>query len=81
MRRTLGIAAIACLSACQPGSDVYTLYRSSVADPQLRVHVATFDAAENAPYNRDNCNIAAGLFAGQPGVITRYWCEKGRFRS
>ena len=81
MRITLGIVAAAFLGACQPGGDAYTLYRASAADPRLRVHVATFDTAGGDAYNRDNCRIAADLFAGQPGVTIRYWCEKGRHRA
>lgn len=80
--RTAGtIIAITLLGACQPSGDAYTLYRGSAADPRLRVHLATFDAAEDDTYNRDNCRIAADLFAQQPGVTVRYWCEKGRFRA
>jgi hypothetical protein len=81
MRTALGIVAAAFLGACQPSSDAYTLYRDSAADPRLRVHVATFDAADGDAYNRDNCRTAADLVAGQPGVTVRYWCEKGRFRA
>jgi hypothetical protein len=45
----------------------------------MRNHVATFDAAEDKDYNRNNCEIARDLFASQPGVQVRYWCERGRF--
>jgi hypothetical protein len=73
------------LGGCQPSDHVYTLYRSSAgssaANARLRVHVATFDAADGDEYNRENCWIAADLFARQPGVTVRYWCEKGRFRA
>jgi hypothetical protein len=73
--------AVALLGACQGSDDAYTLYRGSAADPRLRVHVATFDAADGEVYNRENCHIAANLFARQPDVTVRYWCEKGRFRA
>ena len=43
------------------------------------VHVATFDAAEDKDYNRENCEKARDLFASQPGVTIKYWCERGRF--
>lgn len=61
---------------------VYTLYRSSsVSSMQdARLHMATFDAADGAEYNRGNCLIAARLFQQQPGVIVRYWCEVGHYR-
>lgn len=73
----------AALSACAPSFNddtVYTLYRDSAASGSpLRVHVATFDAREQASYNRDNCEIAKGLFQAQPGVTVTYWCERGRY--
>jgi hypothetical protein len=46
----------------------------------MRLHVATFDAQESESYNRENCLVAANLFAAQPGVKVRYFCEKGRYR-
>jgi hypothetical protein len=46
----------------------------------MRIHVATFDAADGDKYNRENCNLARDLFAQQPGVTVKYWCETGRFR-
>ena len=81
MRTAFGILVAASLGGCQPNEHAYTLYRGSAADTRLRVHVATFDAADGDEYNRDNCRIAADLFAKQPGVVVRYWCEKGRFRA
>lgn len=70
------------LAACQ-GQDAstFTLYRNSVLNDGARIHVATFDAADGDAYNRENCAAAAGLFGGQPGTLTRFWCEKGRYRS
>jgi hypothetical protein len=58
---------------------VYTLYRNSILFPDLRIHVATFDAQEGTEYNRTNCELARGLFQQQPGVSVQYWCEPGRF--
>lgn len=75
------IVALAGLSGCRKQDGIYTLYRGSAANTQMRVHVATFDAADGEIYNHGNCLIAAGLFASQPNVSIRYWCEKGRFRS
>jgi hypothetical protein len=81
MMRKAALGVVLLLSGClESGRDTYTLYRASSADPSMRIHVATFDAAEGSDYNRQNCDIAAGLFAKQPGVIVRYWCEKGGFR-
>jgi hypothetical protein len=45
----------------------------------MRIHVATFDAKESESYNRENCQEAARLFAAQPSVTARYFCEKGRY--
>ena len=46
----------------------------------MRLHVATFDAADGEAYNRGNCDQAKELFQAQPGVKTKFWCEKGRYR-
>jgi hypothetical protein len=64
----------------QSDKEIYTLYRSSAIDTSMRLHIATFDAKEDESYNRENCLIAASLFAAQPGVKVRYFCEKGRYR-
>ena len=58
----------------------FVLYRNSVTDENMRIHVATFDAADGEAYNRGNCEQAQLLFQAQPGVKTKFWCEKGRFR-
>lgn len=82
MRLSRVLALISVLAGCAPKGDdsvIYTLYRSSAA-AEMRIHLATFDAAETEAYNRENCQIAAGLFQAQSGVVVRYWCEKGRYR-
>ncbi|TGT36207.1 hypothetical protein [Mesorhizobium sp. M8A.F.Ca.ET.165.01.1.1] len=82
VRTLLAVLSFAALAGCDDiaGSDTaYTLYRSSVTGP-MRIHIATFDAAQKAEYNDENCRIAAGLFQAQPGVLVRYWCEKGRYK-
>ena len=66
------------------GVVIYTLYRNSptvgtISGDDARIHVATFDAAEDQDYNRKNCEIARDLFASQPGFTVRYWCERGKF--
>ena len=83
MKSTFAIPLVVLLlTAC--GENSYTLYRSSPVptdDLSLRrVHVATFDAYENQSYNQENCQTAASLFQAQPGVIVKYWCEKGEFK-
>jgi hypothetical protein len=70
-----GIVLLGCSDAA-----VYTLYRNSVAMEGARLHVATFDATDGEEYNSENCQAARDLFQRQPGVRTRFWCEKGKFR-
>jgi hypothetical protein len=79
MRRIAIALLAAALSGCGDG-DRFTLYRNSKLDPNMRLHVATFDTADGASYNRENCDLAAKLFQGQEGVTTRFWCEKGAYR-
>ncbi|WP_402721303.1 hypothetical protein [Janthinobacterium rivuli] len=64
-----------------PDAAIYTLYRNSVTDAALRLHVATFDALDGTAYNRQNCAQAQQLFAAQQGVRVAFWCESGRFRA
>lgn len=78
----------------------YTLYRTGIDiptqthDETLRLHVATFDANQEANYNLANCEFAKELFTStQPhfrnyrsntvaaGTLkVKYWCEKGHFK-
>ncbi|HEY8357712.1 MAG TPA: hypothetical protein VIL30_09645 [Ramlibacter sp.] len=74
------VAAAALLGAGCSGSGEYTLYRNSALDAKMRIHLATFNAAEGNDYNSENCEIAARMFMGQPGVKVAYWCEKGSYR-
>ena len=77
--RILLVTAGIALSACDGGS-TYVLYRNSVTDETMRLHVATFDASDGEAYNRGNCDQAKELFQAQPAVKTKFWCEKGRYR-
>jgi hypothetical protein len=70
--------AVTSIAGC--GESTYTLYRNSVTDEGLRIHVSTFNANEGEGYNRGNCEIARELFQNQDGVKVRFLCEKGRFR-
>ena len=72
------LLALIILASCS-SSSTYTLYRNSVTDSLMRVHIATFDSTDGAKYNQENCQIAQELFQKQVGVITKFWCEKGRF--
>lgn len=76
------IVALFVLVSMDSQAETFTLYRSSQVIDAARIHVATFDADEQAgqPYNSQNCEQAAELFQQQPGVITRFWCEKGHYR-
>ena len=75
------IATSSMFAGCSADSGTFTLYRNSVIDRSMRIHVATFDAADGGEkYNSGNCDLAATLFASQDGVKTRFWCEKGIFR-
>lgn len=68
-------------SSCKGSAEqVYTLYRGSPTGANVRIHVATFDAAEGEQYNKQNCNIAQGLFQKQVGVTVKYWCKKGYYK-
>lgn len=82
--RSLSLVAIGftatLLLGCNGTKGIYTLYRNSMVGDGMRVHVATFDAADGDDYNRENCDIATHLFAEQPGVRVKYWCEKGPFQ-
>lgn len=78
-RPTLWVAMLL-LQGCTTGGDSYTLYRNSPLDPSMRVHVATFEAADGEKYNQENCALASDLFGAQPGVTSGFWCEKGKFK-
>lgn len=67
------------LAACNQ-SDTYTLYRNSVLDETMRLHVATFNSKDGEKYNQGNCDIAKELFQKQDGVKIKFWCEKGAFK-
>jgi hypothetical protein len=80
----LGICALATTTHADPVDPVYTLYRDSWVSRQRRIHVATFDAARSpsiAPaFNADACNRIAQVLNQQPGSVSKYWCELGRYR-
>ena len=78
--RIAAILLVAGLSLAGCDDAAYTLYRNSILDTNPRYHLSTFDAAEPDNYNQENCAVAQELFQKQPGVKTRFWCEKGKFR-
>lgn len=74
------VLALLILAGCgAEGRDTYTLYRNGITDPAQRLHVATFDSEEGKDYNEKNCALAQQLFQAQPGVKTKFWCERGRY--
>jgi hypothetical protein len=70
----------ACSGSYVGDGQTFTLYRNSVTNENMRIHVSTFDAADGEAYIRGNCEQAELLFKAQPGVKTKFWCEKGRFK-
>jgi hypothetical protein len=77
----LTILSLTCFSSLVHASDVYTLYRNSPIDENMRIHIATFDAYESSPeYNFGNCRIVRDAMINRPHITIEYWCEKGRFK-
>ncbi len=82
LRAILFVAPIGLVS-CSPdflSNSAFTLYRTSVLDESMRIHIATFDSKDGRNYNQENCELARQLFQSQDGVKTRFWCEMGRYR-
>ena len=79
----LAAAATAYTANCFANDGNFTLYRNSVTDRSMRIHVGTFDAVDavdGEKYNSGNCDLAATLFASQAGVTVRFWCERGTYK-
>jgi hypothetical protein len=68
-----GIALLGCGDAV-----TYTLYRDSVVIPDARLHVATFDSADGAQYNSENCLVARDLFQQQPDSQDEVLVREGK---
>ena len=81
MRKFLTIILLIFGTTAVANETAATLYRSSVLNENERYHIATFDANHGSAYNWENCQLAAKLFQAQPGVTTRFWCEKGKFEN
>jgi hypothetical protein len=80
LRILLPLTFAALLIGCDTGGETFTLYRNSVTHENMRIHVASFNASDGESYNRGNCEQAQLLFQAQPGVKTKFWCEKGVFK-
>ena len=61
---------------------VYTLYQGmpTLDGGVMRLHVATFDAAEGIEWNRNNCETVARLYKPVEVGRVSHWCEPGRFK-
>jgi hypothetical protein len=79
LRILLSLSLLA-LAGCDSGNEIFTLYRNSGTNENMRIHVASFDATDGEVYNRGNCEQAQLLFQAQPEVKTKFWCEKGAFK-
>ena len=94
MQIKTGFVLLSTLALMACDKDTYTLYRDGakitgaeelspgIIDKmhRLRIHIATFDASDGAAYNQENCELAKSLFQSQPGITSKFWCEKGVFR-
>lgn len=80
LRTKLAIFAALPLFGCNDSSS-YTLYRNSVLDQGMRLHVATFNSSDGDAYNKENCDIASGLFRRQSGVTVKYAAPAMHFLS
>lgn len=81
------------LAGCSSAKDeaaTATLYRNSILDPSMRVHFASFNAPDKAPFNIDNCEMVARIMnanvdassakEGKPrNQSAGFWCESGDF--
>ena len=79
-RTILALAVAAVMVGCDFGGTTFTLYRNSMNDETMRIHVASFDATASEKYNRGNCEQARDLFQAQSGAKIRFWCEKGSYK-
>lgn len=81
MKRSLGFIVFGVsLAACGSSSNdefSFTLYQSSVTNPNMRVRVAVYDAPNGKTYNMQKCRAAQNLYQEKAGSA-RFWCEQGK---
>ncbi|MFZ4481290.1 MAG: hypothetical protein ACOYNZ_15500 [Rhodoferax sp.] len=81
MKRFLGFIVFGVsLAACGSSNNEknsFTLYQSSVMDPNMRVRVAVFDAPNGKNYNTQKCRTAQDMYQKQADTA-RFWCEQGK---
>lgn len=91
MKKLIIIAALVASGCSDQNGASATLYRNSEIAPSMRVHFASFNAAEKAPYNLNNCQMAARVLNANVAAMTKeagrelderlgFWCEPGQFR-
>jgi len=85
--KIVAILPLIALAACGNASGPHaTLYRSSPLSDE-RVHWASFNARQSGSYNRDNCDMAAGLLnrnlkaLNRGEMPVRFWCEAGDYKA
>ena len=74
------VAASMLLTACGQMENIYTLYQATFMNPNMRKHVATFDATDGKDYNALNCRSTQYLYQKNAGVDAKFWCEHGPYR-
>lgn len=91
--KRLVVPLILVLAGCSGGKEeaaTATLYRNSMLDPSMRIHFASFDAPDKAPFNIDNCEMVARIMnanvdassakEGKPrNAALGFWCERGGY--
>ena len=68
------------LAACGSGSNSndkssFTLYQSSVTNPNMRVRLAVYDAPKGKNCDIQKCRTAQNLYQQQADTA-RFWCEQ-----
>jgi hypothetical protein len=74
------VTASTLLSGCGQMENIYTLYQATFMNPNMRKHVATFDATDGRDYNSQNCHSTQYLYQQKAGADAKYWCEFGTYR-
>jgi len=68
------------LAACGSNSNdksSFTLYQSSVTNPNMRVRLAVYDAPKGKKCDIQKCRTAQNPYQQQADTA-RFWCEQGR---
>ena len=79
----LGLLGALLLAGCNPldpTGDVFTLYRNSGVDKNMRVHVASFDVANGGGIQRRELSHRGRFVSGAGGWDGALLVKKGRSR-